>query len=82
MYPNVHCNTICNSQDLKNLDVHWQMNKEIVVHIYNEKLLTHKKEHIWVRSNEMDELEPIIQSEESQKDKYQILLIYIWNLEK
>ena len=36
--------------------------------------LSHKKEHIWVSSNEVDELEPIIQSEisEKEKDKYHI----------
>ena len=32
------------------------MDKEIVVHIYNGMLLSHKKEHIWVSSNEVDEL--------------------------
>ena len=40
-------------------------------------LLSHKKECIWVSSNEVDEnLEPIIQSEVSQKekDKYHILM--------
>ena len=31
------------------------MDKEVVVHIYNEILLSHEKEHIWVSSNEVDE---------------------------
>ena len=31
------------------------MDKEDVVHIYNGMLLSHKKEHIWVSSNEVDE---------------------------
>ena len=31
------------------------MEKEAVVHIYNGILLSHKKECIWVRSNEVDE---------------------------
>jgi len=31
------------------------MVKEDVVHIYNGILLSHKKEHIWVSSNEVDE---------------------------
>ena len=31
------------------------MHKEAVVSIYNGILLSHKKEHIWVSSNEMDE---------------------------
>ena len=31
------------------------MDKEDVVHIHNGILLSHKKEHIWVSSNEVDE---------------------------
>ena len=31
------------------------MDKETVVEIYNEILLSHKKEHIWVSSDEVDE---------------------------
>ena len=31
------------------------MDKETVVHIYNGILLNHKKESIWVSSNEADE---------------------------
>ena len=31
------------------------MDKEAVVHIHNGILLGHKKEHIWVSSNEVDE---------------------------
>ena len=50
------------------------MDKEIVVHIYNGILLSHKKEHIWVRSNEAGEPRAYY-SEVSQKekDKYHIL---------
>ena len=56
------------------------MDKEVVVHIYNGILLSHKKEHIWVSSDEVDE--PRIyytdwsESEKSQKkkDKYHILM--------
>ena len=42
---------------------------------YNGILLSHKKKHIWVSSHEVDELEPIIQSEvyQKEKDKYHIL---------
>ena len=29
--------------------------KEVVVHIHNRILFSHKKEHIWVSSNEVDE---------------------------
>ena len=31
------------------------MDKEVVVHIHNGILLSHKKEHIWVSSDEVDE---------------------------
>ena len=31
------------------------MDKEVVVHIENGILLSHKKEHIWVSLNEVDE---------------------------
>ena len=31
------------------------MDKEVVVHIRNGILLSYKKEHIWVSSNELDE---------------------------
>ena len=31
------------------------MDKEVVVHIHNGILLSHKKEHVWVSSNEMNE---------------------------
>ena len=50
------------------------MGKEAVVHIYNGILLSHKNKHIGIRSKEVDELEPIIQSEisEKEKDKYHI----------
>ena len=38
-----------------------------MVHIYNGILRSHKKEGIWVSSNEVDE--PITQSEVSQKEE-------------
>ena len=31
------------------------MDQEVVVHIHNGILLSHKKEHIWVSSDEVDE---------------------------
>ena len=40
-----------------------------MVHIHNGVLLSHKKKHIQVSSNEVMNLEPIIQSEISQKEK-------------
>ena len=50
--------------------------KEVVVHIHNGMLLSYKKECIWVGYNEVDNIEPILQHEESQKekDKYCILM--------
>ena len=39
------------------------MDKESVVDIYNRILLSHKKEHIWVSSNEVDETRAYYQSE-------------------
>ena len=46
-------------------------------------LLSHKKERIWVSSNEVMNLETIIQSEVSQKekDKYHILT-HIYGIQK
>ena len=37
------------------MSINRQMDKEIVVHIYNGILLSYKKECIWVSSNEVDE---------------------------
>ena len=34
-----------------------------------------KKEHIWVSSNEVDELESIIQSEVSQEEKHKYYIL-------
>ena len=55
LYPSVHCSTIYNSQDMKQPRCpsadEWI---EAVVHIHRGILLKHKKEHIWVSSNEMD----------------------------
>ena len=45
------------------------MNKEVVVHIHNGILLSHKKEHIWVSSDEVDEPRTYYASEVSQKEK-------------
>ena len=61
------------------------MNKEDVIHIYNGIILSLKKnEFEFILVRQMD-LELVIQSEASQKEKnkYHILTyIYIWNLEK
>ena len=59
------------------------MGKEVLVYIHNGVLLSRKKERIWVILMRWMNLEPIIQSEVSQKekDKYRILT-HIRNLEK
>ena len=46
------------------------MDKEAVVHIYNGILLSHKKEHIWVSSNEVDEPRAYYTEWVSQREKY------------
>ena len=45
------------------------MDTEIVVHIYNGILLSFKKNAFWVRTDELVNLEPIVLSEVSQKEK-------------
>jgi len=57
------------------------IDKEVVVHIYNGILFSHKKLHIWVSSNEADDLEPIIQSEVIQR-KIPYINTYTWTLER
>ena len=49
--------------------------KEVVVDIHNGISPSYKKEHICISSNEVDDTEPIIQSEASQKEKYQSSII-------
>ena len=50
------------------------MNNEVVLSIHNGILLIHKKEHIWVSSNEVDEPRAYYTEwSKSEKDKYHIL---------
>ena len=60
------------------------MDKEDVVHIYNGILLSHKKERNCAIAEMWMDLETVIQSEVSQKEKkkYRILTHICWNLEK
>ena len=57
------------------------MDKETVEHIYNGILLNHKKEHIWVSSNEVDEHRAYYiewsKPESKKKTKYHTLM-YIY----
>ena len=52
-----------------------QMDKEDVVHIYNGILLRHKKERNWVIVETWMDLETVIQSEVSQKEKNQYRIL-------
>ena len=48
MYPIVHCSTIYNSYNMEatEMSINKRMDKEVVVHIHNGILLSHKKECI------------------------------------
>ena len=57
------------------------MDKEVVVHKHNGILLSHKKEHIWISSDEVDEPSTYIQSEMSQKKKHKYhILTHIYRI--
>ena len=55
------------------------MDKEVVAHIHNEILLSHKKEHIWVSSNEVNEPRAYYTEwSKSEREKYISLMpVYI-----
>ena len=55
-----------------------------MVHIYDELLLDHKKEHICISSNEVDEPRAYYTELRKSEREKQILYIsaYIWNLER
>ena len=86
IYPSVHCSTIYNSQDVEAtyISINRWMNKEVVVHIYNGILLSHKKEQIWVSWTEMDEPRACYTEWGKSEREGQIPYIneYIWNLER
>ena len=56
------------------------MDKEIVVHIYNGILLSHKKERNWVICSDVDESRDCHKSEREKQISY--INAHIWNLEK
>ena len=61
------------------------MGKEDVVHIYNGILLSHKKNEIMPFAATGMQLEMIILSEISQKEKHKyhcLDILYMWSLEK
>ena len=55
-----------------------------MVHIYNGILLSHKKERIWVSSNEVDEPTAYYTEWSQSEREKQVLYIsaYMWNLER
>ena len=50
------------------------MDKQAVVHIYNAILLSHKNERNWVFVESWMDLESVLQSEASQKEKSYIYI--------
>ena len=78
MHPNVHCSTIYNSQAMEAtlMPINGRMDKEDVVHIYNRILLRQKRNEIRSFVKKWMDLETVIQSEVSQKEKnkYHILM--------
>ena len=56
------------------------MDKEDVSHIHSGILLSHKKNENAIGSN-MDDLQIIILSKESQKEKYHMVFTSMWILE-
>ena len=66
------------------MSINKQMDKEVVVHIYNEILVSHKKEWIWVGWTEVDELKACFTdwSKSGRGKQVSFIIMYIWNLEK
>ena len=85
MHPNVHCSTIYNSQVMEatKMPINRRMDKEDVVYIYTMEYYSAIK---WSEIGSFIEtwmdLETVIQSEVSQKEKNKYINAYMWNLEK
>ena len=82
MYPNVHCSTADNSQDMEAtwMSISRGINKKDIVHTYYSVIKKNEFESVLMR---WMKLEPVIQSEVSEKDKTNIVInAYIQNLEK
>ena len=65
------------------MSINRQMDKKAMVHIHSGILLSHKKDGIWLSSNEVDEPRAYYMGEVNQKekDKYYILAhTCIWSL--
>ena len=61
---------------------HQQMNgNKVVVHMHNGILLSYKKEHIWISSNEADEPRAYYTGDVSQKEKHKYcILTYVYGI--
>ena len=84
MYPIVHCSTIYNSQNTEatQMSINRRMEKEVVVYIHNGILLSHKRNAFESVLLRWMNLEPIIQSEESQKKKNKYcILTHIYEIQ-
>jgi len=80
MHPHVHFSTIPNNQDVETTQrsIDRRLDSEEVIYIHNGILLSHKKDDIMPFAVTWMELENLILSEMSQKDKdkyHMILLI-------
>ena len=66
------------------MSIDWWMDKEVVVHTHDGILLSHKKEHIWVSSVEVDEPRTYYTEWSELETEREILYsnTYIQNLEK
>ena len=60
------------------------VDKETVVHIYNGMLLSHKNEHIWVRSDEVAKPRAYYAewSKPERENQISYISAYVWNLER
>ena len=56
------------------------MEKEAVVHIHNALSLSHKKEHIWVSSNEVDGPRAYYTEQSKSEREKQILYTNIYEI--
>ena len=86
MHPNIHCSTIYNSHVMEAtyMPIDRWIDKEVVVHIYNGILLSHKKEWNWVIFRDVDGSRDCHTEWSKLERKKQISYIngYVWNLEK
>ena len=80
MYLNVHRSTVYNSQDMEatSMPISRGMDKKTVVHIHNGAIKKNTFESVLMR---WMKLEPIIQSEVSQKEKHKhSILMHIYGI--